>query len=387
MKRFADPLLVIVYVALAALPLLATIIGIRGRAVEGSLPPAPAPEVSFARFLDESVQHGVTSWFESNLGLKGTSIGFDNALLYHAFTETKPGSTVRVGKDGVLFSHEDIDFFNKHAPWITEPAYVEQLADQIADAQRRLAADHRALVPVIIPAKTSIYRDKVPASWIMDVGTPRPSEDTTRMIRSALDRRGVIYVDARDMFETSMIPRYELYGVDSRHWSRYGACLALREVATAYAKLTGKPRPAHECLYERRRLVRSHVDIDLLRLINAYGVYADTKRVPHAGHAPPPAGAPKPSVLFVGTSFSWTLMYDADASGLYGPLHVSYYHQKLVSWPENVTETLKTGTPMWRDAMVGKDLYVLDLFESYLGVRGGYAELFLNDFAGDSSTE
>ena len=81
-------------------------------------------------------------------------------------------------------------------------------------------------------------------------------------------------------------------------------------------------------------------------------------------------------MLFVGTSFSWTLMYDADESGLYGPLHVSYYHQTLVRWPENVTETLKTGAPMWRDAMVGKDLYILDLFESYLGVRGGYAELY-----------
>jgi len=380
MKRLFDPLLVALYVALAALPLIASALGWRGREVSGSLEPTPAPALTFHGILDESVQHGITSWFESNLGLKGTSIAIDNALLYHAFSETKPAANIRLGKDGILFG-DDIDFYNKHGRWNTEPGYVEYIADQIADAQRRLAAEHRALVPIIVPAKTSIYRDKIRDEWIMDVGEPRPSEETTRMFREALDRRGVVYVDARKLFEQSMIPRSTLFGANGRHWSPFGACLAMREITKAYAKLTGKPRPAHECSYVARPSGRNHPDYDLLRLLNSYWVYSHSTGVPAVRHTPPPADAPHPSMLIAATSFGWTLLFDAFASGAFGSLHLSYYHQTFVPWPETTDrKEVQYGTPMWNDAMNGKDIYVLDLFESYLGGRGSYVELFLEDF-------
>jgi hypothetical protein len=378
--KLLNPLLVAVYVALAALPAITSVLGWRGRVIEGSLPPTPAPALTFEGILGEKVQHGITSWFESHLGLKGTSIALDNAILYHGFSETKYGATIRLGKDGVLFGNEDIDYYNKHGRWLTEPAYVEWLADEIADAQRRLAAKHRAFVPVIIPAKTSIYRDKIPDAWIMDTGVPRPADETTRMVRAALDRRGVVYVDARKLFETSEHPRAMLYGADARHWSPFGACLALREVTKAYVTLTGKPRPPHECNFWDRRAGRNHVDYDLLRLLNSYFVYPHTRRVPSVRHAPPPAG-PRPSMLFVGSSFCWTLIFDAEASGVFGPLHMSYYHRTFVPIPENTErQEVKAGTPMWNEAMVDKDIYVLDLFESYLASRGAYPEVFLQDF-------
>ncbi len=37
------------------------------------------------------------------------------------------------------------------------------------------------------------------------------------------------------------------------------------------------------------------------------------------------------------------------------------------------------GTPEWADATLGNDIYVLDLFEGYLGATGAYVDLFLDD--------
>jgi acetyltransferase AlgX (SGNH hydrolase-like protein) len=381
--RLLDRCLVALYVAFAALPVIAMVTGLRGRELEGALAPSPRPALDGAAFLAERYQKAFAAWFESELGLKGTSISVDNTILYHAFRETKQGSSVRIGKDRVLFNDEDINYYNKNGPWLPDPAYIDLLADQIADLQRRLRAGQRGLVPVIVPAKTSIWRDKIPGAWKLDLGDPRPSDDRVyRAFRAALERRGVAFVDARQMFEALSaqgVPRADLFGPDARHWSVYGACLVMKEVATHYAQLTGRPRPPHECTFERVHRPRSNPDFDLLRLLNAMFAYPSLREVPFVPHAPPDPAIPKPRTLFIGTSFCWTLLNDAGESGAYGAMHLNYYDQTFVVWPERSTSPVVPASPAWRAVTMENDLYVLDLFEGYLAAPGAYVELFLKE--------
>ncbi len=382
--RLLDRLLVAAYVALAALPVIAMVTGLRGRELRGSLEPTPRPALRGKAVLTERYQKAFAAWFESHLGLKGTSIAIDNAILYHAFGETKQGATVRVGEDGVLFNDEDINYFNKHGPWLPDPAYIDLLADQIADVQRRLRARGRALVPVLVPAKTSIWRDKVPTPWKLALGDPPPSDGRIyRAFRAALERRGVAFVDTRERFEAMIragTPRADLWGPDARHWSVYGGCLAMQEVSALYARLTGRPRPPHACAFERARRSRSHDDFDLWRLLNAMFVYPTVKAIPVVQHAPPAPAIPKPRTLLVGTSFCWTLLRDASDSGLYRGLHLNYYNQTFVPWPEGEQFPVEPSSPVWRAVTMDNDLYVLDLFEGYLAAPGAYVELFLEQF-------
>jgi hypothetical protein len=382
--RILDRLLVVLYVALAALPVIAMTTGLRGHELHGSLEPTPRPRLRLWPFLAERYQKSFAAWFEGSLGLKGTSISMDNAILYHAFGEAKQGATVRIGDDGVLFNDDDLNYFNKQGAWLPEPSYIDLLADQIADVQQRLRARQRALVPVIVPAKTSLWRDKVPGAWKLDLGDPRPSDDRVyRAFKAALERRGVAFVDARQMFETlsatGAVPRADLWGPDARHWSVYGACLAMKEVATLYARLTGRPRPPHECRFVRVRKPRSHDDFDLWRLLNARFVYPTVKQIPFVQHPPPDPSIPKPRTLLIGTSFCWTWVRDATESGLYGALHMNFYNQTFVPWPDGEPFPVEASSPVWRDVTMNKDLYVLDLFESYLAAPGAYVELFLKD--------
>jgi hypothetical protein len=388
MSRLFDKLLVAVYVALAALPVFAMVTKIRGHQLNGVLERKRTPHLNWRRVLTENYQHTVVAWFESNLGLKGSSIAIDNAILFTVFGETKPFAPVRLGLDDVLFNDEDINHLAKNGPYLPDPAYVNQLADKMAALQRRLAAEQRAFVPVLVPAKTSIWRDKVPARWKLDLPDPPPSDTRGYVaMKQAFDERGVIYVDARALFAAH--PREDVFGRDARHWSNYGACLTLREVASAYARLTGKPRPPHECKLQRNPGdVERHGDFDLFRLLNAAWIRPASTSVPDVIHPAPPPG-PKPHVLMIGTSFCSALMSDAYASGLYGSLWLDYYHQVFSPLPMTDNLDVVPGDATYRRIVLGKDLYVLDLFESYLGAPGGYVPAFLDEFRAelDRTTE
>ncbi len=380
--RVLDRILVAIYVALAMLPVFAMITGIRGRELFGALPPTKRPAVKLSTIIDERFQKELVAWFDSHLGFNGSSIAFDNGVLYRVFGENKYGGFVRLGKDRVLFPHEDIDFYNKNGSWVTDPAYVEKLADQIATVQRTLRARGRAFVPVLIPAKTTIYRDKIPERWIMDIPPPRPSDETTRMVREALDRRNVVYVDAIDILKKSFVPREYLYGPDARHWSEYGACLAMDAVASRYSELTGKPRPHHRCeLAFSSKRPRRAPEWDLWYVLNASFTHKTIRRMPRVAHEPLANVDPdsRPRTLFIGTSFCWELFFDAADSGGFGTLHYNYYNQVFIG-PDESRIKLEVGTDTWREITMEKDLYVLDLFESYLAAPGSYVELFMADF-------
>src|SRR5262249_5592297 len=118
---------------------------------------------------------------------------------------------------------------------------VDRLATMIAEIQTHLATEHRAVIPIIVPSKTSIYRDDVPAEWTRDLGEPRPTDDLVyHAMRDAPDAPQVVYVDARELLATSREPRALLWPITGRHWSQYAACLALGEVARRFTALTGR---------------------------------------------------------------------------------------------------------------------------------------------------
>lgn len=377
MQKLVDKLLVAVYLALATLPILAMAIGLKGREVFGALQPAPRPTPTWTAVTSEKFQHGFTAWFESTLGLKGTSIALDNAALYHLFRETKPGAPVVIGDDDVLFLNEDVAYFSTDSLWL-KPEYVNEVAGKIANVQHRFAAEGRAFVPMIIPSKTSLWRDKLPARWRMIEGEPASDERVYGELKRALARHGVAFVDGRALMTQSTMQRELLFAPDARHWSNYSACLAMREVARVYGELTHRPMPPYECSLVTRGGRRfADVDYDLWRLLNSYGVKTGSPVIATVAHPNATPTTSGPSVLFTGSSFCWQLAADADSTGMFGLLTVNYYNKTFAKLG---TETkVEPGTDVWRENVLGKDLYVLDLFETYFGTYGAYSEQFLND--------
>jgi hypothetical protein len=366
--RRLDKIFVCLYLAFAVLPVTAMVMKVKDHRLDGTFPPAPRPKVTYKGVRHEDYQKGVTTWFEQSLGLRAWAVWADNTILYHLFGETKFGSAVEIGKDGILFERDDINYFNKSGDQLPDPKEVDKLADDIAALQQRLRAEHKALVPVFVPSKTTFYRDAVPALWTRDLGDPRPS--TVRVyqaMKQALDRRGVTYVDGIALLTSSKEPRDLLWGKQARHFSNYSGCLCVRAEVAAYAKLTGTPPIDYPCQPNLHKSSRDHSDLDLFRLINAWRVPRD--RIGRdVLHAPlpdqPPAGAPK--AIWISSSFGWVMMGDAELSKRFRELRIDYYNRSVHQAGGSDSFEVHPGDDNWNRVFLTQDLYVLELNETYL---------------------
>ena len=381
MAKVASILLVAAYLVIAAGPLVAGRLGLREQPISGSLPPTEIPALTVGAVLDESFQHAFTGWFEGHRGLLGHAVHVDNGGLYRVFGETRVGSRVRLGRGRVLFIDEDIDYLNRREHGIPSAAELDRLADAIAATQRALVAGGRAMVPIIIPAKTSVYRDAIDPRWRRDFGGPAPSDVALyRYLADALTARGVTFVDMRAELAASPVARADLWGPEARHWSYFAACLGNHELLARYGALLGRAAPAYPCVLAHERASKPHDDYDLWRLLNLWKVPRVALTVPVAAHAepaePPP---PRPRALYVGTSFNWSLIRDAAASKRIAPIHMHYYDSQLIAWPENTSVKAAAGAPAWREQLVDSDLIVLDLMEAALYSGHVYVDNFLTE--------
>lgn len=354
---------VCVYVALLVLPAAAMIGGIHDQLIAGALPPRPWPAASLAAVSDESFQRGVTEWFESKLGFKGYAIYADNTVLYHAFQETRVGAPTVRGEGDVLFMRDDVNYYNRTD--VLDADDLAGFAAELARLQAALRGQHRALIPIIVPSKTSVYPDQVPARWTRALGTPRPSDTGIYLVmKRALDRAGVAYVDARALFAHSGEPRERLWAPQARHWSDYGGCLALREIMRLYVTLTGN-RFAFDCIPQQIAGWRWHPDYDLRNLTNAAGITRSPRRW-RADYPPRPPRAARPSVLLVGSSFMGELAGNIDDSRMFGRRIIDYYNATF--YGVNFAQEVHPHTDPWRAVVLDRDLYILDLFEPMLEV-------------------
>jgi hypothetical protein len=380
MPTLRDKIVVIAFLAVAALPLAAKLAHVRDHKIDGAIAKTPHPELSLDGIRDESYQTAYRAWFENTLRLKGYAIFADNTVLYHVLRDAKTGSTVRIGSDRVLFVDADIGHYNRDTvPF--DPVTLDAFVTRVADLQTKLRAQHRAFVPVIIPSKTTIYPDMVPARWTRDLGTPRPSEATYLTMKRALDAHHITYVDARELLVTSSEPRPMLWGATGRHWTVYGACLALQQIAHRFTELTGRTLD-YDCRPTLVEVPSIDADYDLMSLLNAWGIPHD-RLVPRATHEPAAAGAPL-SVMFVGTSFCRQLVLDAEISHRFTKVYLDYYNATLTGpGPDHVDSPVEPHTPAWRDVFLSQDLYVLDLFESYYGATDSFIDHFLDELGSE----
>ncbi len=359
--RARDRILVVLYVVLAMLPTLAMLFHWKDRDLAGSLEPVRRPRLGIWKVTSEKFQTGFTKWYERNLGYRNYAVVADNTLLYHLFGETKLYAHVVVGKDHVLFERDDINLLNKGGP---SREQVDALADRIAMLQARLRLQHRAFVPVLVPSKTSIYRDAVPAKWRLHPEDPMPSDEIYSMTKRALDARSIEYVDVREMLTARGVERALVWSPQARHWSDYGACLAMERIARSYSKLAEKTFE-FPCHLDVGKVLRGHDNYDLMRLLNVW-------KAPHArthGRVTfgPPTPGPTPRVLFISSSFGWQIERVAEESNRFSELWLDYYDWILYGRPMGVEiENLSVDTAQWRDVFLKEDLYVYELFETYL---------------------
>lgn len=379
MKRAASILLVAAYLVIASIPLWSRVVGVREQRINGAFERLSAPSPRPGAMLDERFQREFTAWFERYRGLLGHAVHLDNTVLYRVFGETRVGARVRLGRGKVLFIDEDIDFLNRREQGIPSASELARLVDEIAAVQASLRAGGRALVPIIIPAKTTLYRDAVDARWRRRfVGAP-PSDRLYQELVAMLEARGVAFVDMRADLGASTAARRDLWVAEARHWSQYGACLANTEIVARAAMLLGRAPLPYRCELVRDKVGRTHDDFDLWRLLNTWQVRREALTAPRGEHAAASGAVTPLRILYVGTSFNWSLIRDAVLSHVLAPVHMHYYDSQMIAWPQTTSEQVAAGDPAWAAMVADKDVFVLDLLEPSLWSGHVYYDNFLRE--------
>lgn len=381
-RRLAPVVLIATYMAVLVLPVVFSHAH-KTRFVNGALPREDWPRLRLAAVLDESFQRDATRSFESDGRLFGYQVYLDNTFLYRVFGETRVGARVRLGRDPrVLFIDEDIEYLNQRERNLPTAEDVDALAARIAHVQALFRARGQALVPVIGPAKTTVYRDAVDPRWVR-FATPTLSDVVVYQgLVAAFAVHGVVYVDMRAELTSGAYARADLWAPSGRHWSDYAACLTLAQVVGQQARLLERAPMPYPCVLGHRHANSGHDDFDLWRLLNVWGARPARFDIPFAVHEPVgPAVEPRPRALFIGTSFNYELVRDAAASHRFGAIHLHYYDTRMIAWPEETSVPMVAGSPGWRAQLADSDLVVLDMMEVAVFSGQAYLDTFLSNAA------
>lgn len=369
--RRAAPWLYVV-VAMAALAFPVANIGqrlLREPPLAGAQEEPALPRPTWASIRSGHFQDRLEAWFNFHLGLRPGLVRLDSTLSWYAFHQTSAVSRAIRGRGDALFIDEDVAFLNRERP-VPSAAYASRLG-ALARLQRTLAARGQALVPVIIPSKTSLHPDEVPASLRASRADPRPSDESYHALRTALDAAGVRYADGRAALERLRAEGMRAFPLTGRHLSRPGACRVAGEIASVAADLLRAPIAPPDCTAVGEVPADFQAEeFDLRRLANLFEYPPHTRsvRVASTPEVPPAARAPAPGpVLFVCSSFCYKLQEAWQRAALGSATRYWYYHSQLYrSDGRPVAGKVAPGDAEWRENVDGSRILVVDLPEPML---------------------
>lgn len=284
--------------------------------------PSLAPETiasgSFASGFDE--------WFSSNIGFRGAFVKTDNQLNFSLFREISAtaGSPVVLGKQNTLFEKSYIDAYNNANRLDDEP--LRGLAARLARLQALLAERRMAFLVVISPSKARILKERLPDRFVDEVAAAQPT-NYDRLVKF-LAEAGVNTLDGPRMFEElkGSAP-YPLFARGGTHWSYYGSCLVSQQIVLALERQLGGNLRHINCSKVVESPVPKLMDRDLTELVNLWRPepMRELLGYPKRGKLVS-KGEDKPRLLFVGSSFLWTILHYFDKFKAYTERDMFYYY-------------------------------------------------------------
>ncbi len=335
-------------------------------ALDGVEASAEAPVLSLAGVRSEAWQRDLNAWFEQRWGLRGYAVRTDNTLMQQLFAETRSVtfSSPIVAKNGVLDIEEDITYVNRFDP----PAAQVVAAARIARVQKKLRERGNVVVPVIIPAKTSFFREEVPPGQRRKGAFGLSDVNVYGAFVRALADNGARFVDGRRLLTEEHWPADRVFASTGRHWRMAAACRVLQaalDVARPDLPELGTEQVDCTTTIDPDPPLSSE-DFDLFRLLNVWGPKPAGMNVErlHAKTTPPELQVP---TLFVGSSFVWKFVRVSNELENLRPSLFYYYDSSVVETSTMlITKKVEPFTPAWREDTLSKRLIIVGILETYI---------------------
>lgn len=340
----------------------------------GALTSLPQPHFSVSSWMSGSFQKASDEWAVRHVGFRSYLIKTENQVnlsLFHTLS-SQSGTPMVFGKNGYLFEKDAINTYRKtdRAPVAT----LEESVVRLRQLQDYLQQHGKLFLFVLAPNKAMVNPEYLPAAYAKKLTT---SEGTNyEKIRPLLQKYNINTLDVEHFFETlkSSSP-YPLFVRGGTHWSRYGACIAAQALRDSLALQTPKKLFDLSCDPVTTDYLPSGIDQDLARLTNIWGSRSLVGLTPHPSiQITAPRDAFRPSVLFVGDSFVWSILDTLKSPNTFSSPEFYYYYSKQGLTDTSLKEIDKKNLD-WEKNIFSKDALIIEASMSALPTIGfGFAE-------------
>lgn len=320
------------FLALLLLPLLQTRWRLLPQApLAGVEEPAPRRPLRLGTWWSGEFQRSFEQWFAQRLGVRPHLVRTENQLNLTLFGLVRTGGTlISVGRENWLFEKAYIDRYNKGER--LSPDVCARTLKDLRRLQKLLAQRGIALVTVIAPSKAEIYPDYLTPELVL------PGRERRRSIYDQLAPRlaasGLDLVDAHRFFlEERARAATPLFPRGGTHWNHYGTALVAGRILDA---LDARRPGQFITIGVSGARVDDTVwatDGDLASLLNIWYQRPFLGPQTHPVIARRKADRRPARLLFVGDSFSLTLIDLMTQEGLMGPGDDLYYFKRRLHYP------------------------------------------------------
>jgi hypothetical protein len=274
----------------------------------GAFTVTPKPALSWEGLRDNTYQPALEHYLEDSIGFRPTLIRLRNQLAFSLFKMAR-SSDIVVGRHGVLFQPAHITSYQGRD--LFEEAEVNFQVRRLRAVQRELAQRGVQLLFVMAPNKARFQPENLPMHLRPAPGTVTNYDRYMRAMRADT----VAVLDMVPLFaHWKGTKPYPLFPRGGTHWSGYGATLAADTLLRRLEQMGNLHFPTVRTIGPpviiRNADSLRATDNDIGGPLNLLQQAETTPLAyPHLAFDPPRPGQTRPSALFVGDSFTLSLMY------------------------------------------------------------------------------
>jgi hypothetical protein len=333
----------------------------------------PGPPIKPVRaFFNKTLQPWVKEYFDVNVGFRPFFVRTFNEITFRLFRETNRMRMVK--SEHGLHSHLSINYLNEE---LTNRANLEARyrgeALKLLRAQRLLETRGKYFEVVIASSRSYVYPEELGSRYL--AGSSAGIFSRVVSFGEALKAAGVNVTDSgpelRRLAGESGMQTHAAAGL---HWNFFVGCMMARRVLQNARESRFPATPDLDCGTPRLEYALDAIDHDGLSLLNIWSDGGLLAKSPYPSIVPIKESAWRPSIVFIGDSFSYQMRLALQQGGVYSKLAMSsYFALRQVDGPAVVDE--KPSSASVRDQLMSdvlaSDIIIVEMVD-YNVARYGY---------------
>lgn len=312
------------------LPLLMRFVPIEDTELKGVTDEIKQPEFIWQKWASGDFQKYTESYYLQQLGFRRAATRIANEIDYRLGVQRK---YCIVGKQHELMGREYIDsYFGRD--YLGDDS-IRTILLRMQAYKKLLNDSGVTFLVVLAPSKVRLYPDRIPD----EMRDTLPAKTNYSQLLQGMLQSGIPVLDFQPWFNaTDSKSAYALFSNLGVHWSGYAATLCADSLMGYIGHITGKPTNRLKITGASAVSEASGTDRDMLDMLNMYSEIPLTKPLGQLnGEITVDTSKFIPSVLVVGDSYYWNIIYSGLPRYYFDKGSAYYYYNSKAYFNNDVT--------------------------------------------------